>query len=157
MEVGIVSGDLGPLTLHVGALAQQMAGSSKDHARSAGSRPALEKGRAAHERPSLHSAAEAATGQPHAPSEPAKACQQQQQPQQRASAVHGGAAEQSKSGQRQKGPAGSRCFTPGQQAVAAALMVVIKCAMKGGAEAPGAAKRRQWPAPQQPAIGAECL
>ncbi|CAL5218565.1 g256 [Coccomyxa viridis] len=49
-------------------------------------------------------------------------------------------AEDSGSSQKQEGSAGSPRFTPAQQAVAAALMVVIKRAMENGKEAAMAAK-----------------
>ena len=46
----------------------------------------------------------------------------------------------SASGQEQEGSAGSRRFTPAQQAVATALMVVVKRAMRDGKDALSAAK-----------------
>ena len=71
----------------------------------------------------------------HASLEPAQAGHQQQQ-QAASSAKHEGSATQrSGSRQKQEGSAGSRRFTPAQQAVAAALVAVLKQAMTGGREA----------------------
>ncbi|CAL5223111.1 g5573 [Coccomyxa viridis] len=80
----------------------------------------------------------AATKSAHASAQPAQAAQQLQQQQGVSSTKRRGsarAAQRSESSQKQRESAGSRRFTPAQQAVAAALMVVLKRAMKDGKEA----------------------
>ena len=64
----------------------------------------------------------------------------QQQQHNHSSAEQSSAAEGSGSSQDQNGSAGSKLFTPGQQAVAAALMAVLTRAMEGGKKAALAAK-----------------
>ena len=86
------------------------------------------------EAPELFDASGAPRGSAQVPPDPAQACDQPRQ-QDASSAQRGEAAEKSGSSQKQQGSAGSRRLTPAQQAVAAALLVVLKRTMRSGTEA----------------------